>query len=143
MASPRIVVTSPWKLGLFVFLLVVGTGFGLVYAYLELLGGQLPYRADTLGALIKEVMTSVPRPVSELAPEVPPSMVTFVTRAIAREVTHRFQSARDMATNLRSAAESGDHAIGAGEGVEARGPGARWSGAEAHGQPPFRSLTCP
>jgi hypothetical protein len=30
--------TAPWKLGLFVFLLVLGTSFGLVYAYLELFG---------------------------------------------------------------------------------------------------------
>lgn len=40
MASQRIVLTSPWKLGLFVFLLVVGTGFGLIYAYMELFGGS-------------------------------------------------------------------------------------------------------
>lgn len=37
-AAQRIVLTSPWRLGLFVFLLVVGTGFGLVYAYIELFG---------------------------------------------------------------------------------------------------------
>ena len=36
MAAQRIVLTSPWRLGLFVFLLVVGTGFGLIYAYIEL-----------------------------------------------------------------------------------------------------------
>ena len=40
MAAQRIVLTSPWKLGLFVFLLVIGTGFGLIYAYLELFGSQ-------------------------------------------------------------------------------------------------------
>lgn len=40
MAAQRIVLTSPWKLGLFVFLLVVGTGFGLIYSYLEVFGGQ-------------------------------------------------------------------------------------------------------
>jgi hypothetical protein len=40
-AAQRIVITSPWKLGLFVFLLVVGTGFGLIYAWLRLFGGAL------------------------------------------------------------------------------------------------------
>jgi prefoldin subunit 5 len=39
--AQRIVLTSPWKLGLFVFLLVAGTGFGLLYAYIELFGDQL------------------------------------------------------------------------------------------------------
>jgi hypothetical protein len=38
-AAQRIVITSPWKLGLFVFMLVAGTGFGLIYAYMELFGG--------------------------------------------------------------------------------------------------------
>lgn len=41
MTAQRIVLTSPWKLGLFVFLLVAGTGFGLLYAYIELFGDQL------------------------------------------------------------------------------------------------------
>ena len=41
MAAQRIVLTSPWRLGLFVFLLVVGTGFGLVYAYIELFGWRV------------------------------------------------------------------------------------------------------
>jgi hypothetical protein len=40
-AAQRIVLTSPWKLGLFVFVLVAGTGFGLIYAYLEVFGGEI------------------------------------------------------------------------------------------------------
>jgi hypothetical protein len=43
-ASQRIVLTSPWKLGLFVFLLVVGTGFGLIYSYLTLFHGDLDFQ---------------------------------------------------------------------------------------------------
>ncbi len=43
MAKQRVVLTTPWKLGLFVFLLVVGCGFGLIYAYLTLLGGTLEF----------------------------------------------------------------------------------------------------
>ncbi len=44
-ASPRIVVTSPWKLGLFVFLLVSGCGFGLIYGYYEFFGGSLDFQS--------------------------------------------------------------------------------------------------
>lgn len=46
MAAQRIVLTSPWKLGLFVFMLVAGTGFGLIYAYMELFGGQIDLRDE-------------------------------------------------------------------------------------------------
>lgn len=43
MSAQRIVVTSPWKLGLFVFLLVASCGFGLIYAYFTYFGGQLDF----------------------------------------------------------------------------------------------------
>ena len=46
MAAQRIVLTSPWKLGLFVFMLVAGTGFGLIWAYIELLGGQIDLKDE-------------------------------------------------------------------------------------------------
>lgn len=46
MAAQRIVLTSPWKLGLFVFMLVAGTGFGLIYAYMELFGGEIDLRNE-------------------------------------------------------------------------------------------------
>lgn len=46
MGSQRIVFTSPWKLGLFVFLLVVGCGFGLIYAYLQFFGGSLEFKDE-------------------------------------------------------------------------------------------------
>jgi methyl-accepting chemotaxis protein len=37
-ALHRIVLTTPWKLGLFVFMLVIGCGFGLIYGYVSLFG---------------------------------------------------------------------------------------------------------
>ncbi len=43
MSAQRIVVTSPWKLGLFVFLLVASCGFGLIYAYFTYFGGHLDF----------------------------------------------------------------------------------------------------
>lgn len=46
MASQRIVLASPWKLGLFVFVLVAGCGFGLIYAYLTLFGGTLAFEDE-------------------------------------------------------------------------------------------------
>ncbi|HKI84242.1 MAG TPA: hypothetical protein VKA63_07900, partial [Candidatus Krumholzibacteria bacterium] len=47
MSAQRIVVTSPWKLGLFVFLLVASCGFGLIYAYFTYFGGHLDF-ADSI-----------------------------------------------------------------------------------------------
>lgn len=58
MTAQRIVLTSPWKLGLFVFLLVAGTGFGLLYAYLELFGGQVEVVVDNLQVLDQQIRLS-------------------------------------------------------------------------------------
>lgn len=58
MTAQRIVLTSPWKLGLFVFLLVAGTGFGLLYAYLELFGGQIEVVVDNLQVLDQQIRLS-------------------------------------------------------------------------------------
>lgn len=55
MTAQRIVLTSPWKLGLFVFLLVAGTGFGLLYAYIELFGAQIEVVVANLQVLEQEI----------------------------------------------------------------------------------------
>jgi prepilin signal peptidase PulO-like enzyme (type II secretory pathway) len=58
-AAQRIVLTSPWKLGLFVFLLVAGTGFGLIWAYIELFGGQIDLQDEEMLRLAYAVLGAV------------------------------------------------------------------------------------
>lgn len=59
MAAQRIVLTSPWKLGLFVFMLVAGTGFGLIWAYIEIFGGQIDLRDEKVLRLAYAVLGAV------------------------------------------------------------------------------------
>jgi hypothetical protein len=58
-AAQRIVLTSPWKLGLFVFMLVAGTGFGLIWAYIEIFGGQIDLRDERVLRLAYAVLGAV------------------------------------------------------------------------------------
>jgi hypothetical protein len=58
-AAQRIVLTSPWKLGLFVFMLVAGTGFGLIWAYIEIFGGQIDLRDEKVLRLAYAVLGGV------------------------------------------------------------------------------------
>ena len=60
MAAQRIVLTSPWKLGLFVFILVAGTGFGLIWAYIEIFGGQIDLRDEKVLRLAYVVLGASP-----------------------------------------------------------------------------------
>jgi hypothetical protein len=58
-AAQRIVLTSPWKLGLFVFMLVAGTGFGLIYAYIEVFGGEIDLRDEKVLQSVYMVLGAV------------------------------------------------------------------------------------
>ncbi|MCC6875693.1 MAG: serine/threonine protein kinase [Sandaracinaceae bacterium] len=69
----------------------------------ELIAGRLPYTAETLGGLIKEVLTGEPLPLMSVAPDVPPAVAQVVTHALAKEPAQRFQSAQQMSEALAHA----------------------------------------
>lgn len=70
----------------------------------ELLGGRLPFDADSYAALIVKVKTETPVPLALVRPELPPALAAVVDRALSKEKEHRFASAKDMAIALRDAA---------------------------------------
>jgi serine/threonine protein kinase len=74
-----------WSLGVLAFRAIVG---------------QHPFPGDQVGDVIVRIC-SEPIPVpSELAPDLGPEIDAFFRRALARDITERFQSARDFATSL-------------------------------------------
>ena len=66
----------------------------------EMLSGKVPYTADTIPALIFEIVTKEPR---SLPSDVPENIQTIVKRALARELSERFQTAREMRDALMKA----------------------------------------
>ncbi|WP_394839676.1 serine/threonine protein kinase [Pendulispora rubella] len=75
--------------------------FSLGAVLYRLLSGQTPHpTADTLVRLMYAICTEPARPLSEVAPWVPPEMVAFVERAIAIPPSARFQSAGEMAHGI-------------------------------------------
>src|SRR5207237_2154438 len=62
----------------------------------ELLSGVLPYRSDTLGNMLLEVMSQPPRAIIGLAPP----LEAFLQRALARDPAARFPSAAAMSAAL-------------------------------------------
>jgi len=75
-----------------------------VYAFgvilYESLGGQVPFMAETYGALVLEIATGTPKPLSELVPNVPVELSRIVLRAMAREVNARFPTMEDLIAAL-------------------------------------------
>jgi serine/threonine-protein kinase len=70
----------------------------------ELLSGKLPFDADSYAALIIKVQNEEPVALDVLAPSVPTALAQTVMVGLARDAMKRWQSARDFASALRTAA---------------------------------------
>ena len=66
----------------------------------EMLSGQKPYTADTIPALIYEIVTKEPR---SLPSDVPENIRNVVQKALTKELSERFQTAKEMRDALMKA----------------------------------------
>ena len=72
----------------------------------EMLTGTLPFRGDSEIATAMARLTTVPDPVRDLRPEVPPMLDAVVSRSLARDPEQRFPSARALHDALDPARDS-------------------------------------
>jgi serine/threonine protein kinase len=91
-----------------------------VYAFgvilYEALTGQVPFHADTYGALVLEIATGTPKTPQELVPHLPAELSRIVLRAMARDAAQRYP---DMETLMRAL----EHfTLSPGTGVQYREP---------------------
>jgi eukaryotic-like serine/threonine-protein kinase len=71
----------------------------------EMLTGQVPFTGDTPLEIAMKHLSEVPKPPSELRPEVPHDLDSVVLRALAKEPGERYQSAEEMDADLARVAE--------------------------------------
>jgi serine/threonine-protein kinase len=76
----------------------------------ECLSGTVPFRAQTFNELIFEIVMSETPPLSVRCRNIDPALEAIVRKAMAREVTDRFQSARELAEALRGRQQTQEHA---------------------------------
>ncbi len=69
----------------------------------ELLGGRLPFDAQSYAELVVKVRTEQPKPLGTLAPKLPPALLSAIERGLARDAAARWQTASDFADALRAA----------------------------------------
>jgi len=62
----------------------------------EMLSGKLPFDADSVVEVAKMQITDTPKPLAELAPEVPLGLVQITERAMAKLPVNRYGSAAEM-----------------------------------------------
>ncbi len=71
----------------------------------EMLTGQVPFTGDTPLEIAMKHLSEVPKPPSELRPEVPHDLDSVVLRALAKDPSERYQSAEEMDADLVRVAE--------------------------------------
>ena len=71
----------------------------------EMLTGRVPFDGDNPVAVAMQHLHAAPVPIQTLAPDVPPAVIRVCMRAMEKNPAMRYQSARDMASDLRAALE--------------------------------------
>ena len=66
----------------------------------ELFTGRLPF-SGSAAALVRQVLADEPAPPRKLAPDLPRDLETVCLKAMAKEPARRYQTARDLADDLR------------------------------------------
>jgi serine/threonine-protein kinase len=73
----------------------------------EALTAQVPFEATSINELLFKIVLSEPAPIHVLVPELDPAFASIVTKAMAREVPHRFQTAASFIEALDGWMQSG------------------------------------
>ena len=69
----------------------------------EMLTGRVPFVGDTPVSVAMQHINSIPPPITDFNPNVPPSVVAVVMRSLEKSPKKRYQSAWEMATALQNA----------------------------------------
>ena len=80
--------------------------FALGALLYEMATGRRAFEGKTKTSLIAQIVSAEPKPLRELQPLTPPAFEHVVSRCLSKDPEERWQSAQDIAANLRWAAEA-------------------------------------
>ena len=79
--------------------------FSLGVMLYEMLTGQAPFAGENINAIMYQTLNSVPPPPSTLSPAVPEMLNFIVAKALAKKLEHRYQDAKEFASDLYACRE--------------------------------------
>jgi eukaryotic-like serine/threonine-protein kinase len=101
--------------------------FALGAVLYEMATGQRAFAAKSKASLIAAIVKDQPRPISEILPLTPPAFEHLVAKCLAKDPEDRWQSARDIAQELRWIGEGGSQAAMPASVIATRRPALAWS----------------
>ena len=75
--------------------------FSLGVTLFQLLTGQLPFRADSMTALMDKIANAPHPPLETLRPDLPPAAALVIDHVLEKDPSRRFQTGSEMAAALR------------------------------------------
>ena len=81
--------------------------FSLAVSLYQLLCGRLPFEGESMAQLMFKISSEPPTDILSINPAVPPALVAFLARALAKNPDERFQTGEEFAQALRAAAGKG------------------------------------
>lgn len=94
----------------------------------EMLTGRVPYDGDNPVAVAMQHLHAEPVPIQTIAPDVPPAVVRVCMKAMEKNPAMRYQTAREMAADLRMALEERGEQVAPEPELEVRQPKPQISG---------------
>jgi serine/threonine-protein kinase len=76
--------------------------FSLAASLYQLLSGRLPFEGESMAQLMFKIANEPPPDILQINPRVPPAVVTFLARAMAKDADGRFQTGEEFAQALRA-----------------------------------------
>jgi serine/threonine-protein kinase len=77
--------------------------FSLAVSLYQLLSGKLPFEGESMAQLMFKIASEPPADILGVKPDVPPGLVKFLERAMAKNPDERFQTGEEFAQALRAA----------------------------------------
>jgi serine/threonine-protein kinase len=75
--------------------------FSLAASLYQLLSGRLPFEGESMAQLMFRIANEAPPDILQFNPAVPPAIVDFLARAMAKDAGERFQTGEEFAQALR------------------------------------------
>jgi serine/threonine-protein kinase len=93
--------------------------FSLAVSLYLLLCGSLPFVGDSMAQLMFKISNEPPTDILSVRPGLPPALVTFLDKAMAKDADQRYQTGEEFAAALREAFAGGGAAAAGGAGAGA------------------------
>ena len=92
--------------------------FSLAVSLYLLLCGSLPFVGDSMAQLMFRIANEPATDILSVRPELPPALVAFLDKAMAKDAEQRYQTGEEFAAALRAAFAGGATVAGIGAGVD-------------------------